>query len=679
MTPGKARIRTFAVPPRFSFCASTLLVLCLGLVAALVLPARLAAADNGACTQLAYTFQPDCYHPDGPGTPCRQTLQHLDLGPQIAVWVETADHALVDTLMVTNLTAIRGIGNRPGIWNFRSGPKFPYGKRWMALPLWAYARGKLYNSVAMQDDREDWMGFHEAHSSKELYFCRPLMQSDVNLNVDAVTCPSPNFNSAKGKMMPASPTFPRSYYPPRNDLVTFVNQDCDNIGGSIANCTASSTSYSTLNDLDAVAAATPAYGSPYTRTWRIPANLPEGEYVLAVEVNKEYDTNPKHSHVGFDDVHGGLSAYGIDGNFGQPSVIYRVPIHLGGSTTVTAAASQIAGYSSWPAPDPPPTVPPGPATVPLDGVVRPRDTTISTTVPGSGEQRLLEIDGPTGKGRVHVELRGCGGPPPPPLCDGGPDVDGSADGGACSADGGAPETPPNRCEPLPPAPGLVTDLAVVHTDGTSATIEFRHASDDGKPVEGYEVRYRLGTTMTLSEFMEATPAPLVLPDQPGLAGSLTLSDLKPGLQYVLGFRSIDECDQHSAIAIVPFMTTAMKFKQLSGCFVATAAWGSALEPHVEALRHARDRLRPASPLFSAATDLYYRSGPAAADLVGRSEVAKAMARRVLGPFAGLAEALDGYLARDPDRVPNPQGSLRAAEPRCARANGDCRQIPATLR
>jgi hypothetical protein len=628
-------------------------------VAALVLPAHLAAADGSACTQVAYTFQPDCYHPDGAGTACRQTLQHLDLGPQIAVWIETSDHALVDTLMVTNLTAVRGIGNRPGIWNFRSGPKFPYGKRWMALPLWAYARGKLYDSVAMQDDREDWMGFHEAHSSKELYFCRPLMPAEVNLNVDAVTCPSPNFNSAKGKLMPASPTFPRSYYPPRNDLATFVNQDCDVVGQTISKCNVSATSYSMLDDLDAVAAATPAYGASYTRTWRIPANLPEGDYVLAVEVNKEYDTNAKHSHIGFDDVHGGLSAYGVDGNFGQPSVLYRVPIHLGGSTPLTAATSQIVGYSSWPAPDPPPTVPPGPATVSLDGVVRPRDSTISTTIPGSGEQRLLEIDGPTGKGRVHVELRGCAAPPPPPppMCDGGSADDaGVSDGGACGADGGAPETAPptNRCDPLPPPPGLVTGLEVVHTDGTSATIEFRHADANGKPVEAYEVRYRLGTTMTLAEFKAAIPAPLVLPDEPGLGGSLTLSDLKPGLQYVLGFRSIDECDQHSAIAAVPFMTTAMKFTQLSGCFVATAAWGSPLEAHVEALRHARDRLRPASPLFAAATDLYYRSGPAAADLVGRSEVAKAMARRVLEPFAGLAEALDAFAGyRRPERSAAP--------------------------
>src|SRR6478609_5700930 len=78
---------------------------------------------QAACSELVYSFQPDCYQPKGDGA-CGQSAQHLDFGPQIAVWLETSNHTLVDTLMVTSLTATRGIGNRPGVWNFRSGPKF---------------------------------------------------------------------------------------------------------------------------------------------------------------------------------------------------------------------------------------------------------------------------------------------------------------------------------------------------------------------------------------------------------------------------------------------------------------------------------------------------------------------------------------------------------------------------
>jgi hypothetical protein len=102
----------------------------------------------------------------------------------------------------------------------------------------------------------------------------------------------------------------------------------------------------------------------------------------------------------------------------------------------------------------------------------------------------------------------------------------------------------------------------------------------------------------------------------------------------------------------------MKFTQLSGCFVATAAYGSALEPRVAALRHARDRLAPASPLFAAAVDLYYRSGPAAAAVVGDSDVARSLARRVLAPFAGLAEALDAVAAPAPRPGGRPTATQR---------------------
>jgi len=103
-----------------------------GVVAIVVATAAPARAQT--CMALRYDFQPDCYR-DAGGGGCIRSVERLDLGPQIAVWLESADRTtFVDTLMVTNMTAARGIGNRPGIWNFLSGPLFPYGKRRMALP-----------------------------------------------------------------------------------------------------------------------------------------------------------------------------------------------------------------------------------------------------------------------------------------------------------------------------------------------------------------------------------------------------------------------------------------------------------------------------------------------------------------------------------------------------------------
>jgi hypothetical protein len=571
-------------PPRFTYVRALACACFASSIAAFCLFAPAAQAQS--CIFLRYAFQPDCYRPAG-STTCVETVDRLDLGPQIAVWIESADRTrFVDTLMVTNLTAARGIGNRPGIWNFRSGPFFPYGKRAMVLPVWAHARGVLYDTVLMQDGREDWMGFHESHSSTEPYYCRPLMPNEVN--VDAITCPT-RFNSAKGRLVDTT----KSYYPPRNDLTTFTNNDCDIVGDTMANnCTVSAEQYSTLNDLDAVAAATPAYGATYTGSWTIPTDLPAGDYALMVEVNKEFDQNPSYMQSSFTDPN--LPGYGLDGNFGQPSVIYRVPIHIdpAAGPGASAAVTQMAGYGD-----------PLGVNGDFDGDIRPPDATISTTDPGSGEMRLLEIPGSTGTaatGRVHVEIDPC-------TCD----------------------APPSGVSSF-----VTEDTGVT---ATSATLQFQDAGVAGARVHAYEVRYREGTSMSDDEFAQSIAGPLVTPGDPGTLNSFTLSGLKPKTQYVVGIRALGACQDGSAISVLTFLTPSMGFKQVSGCFIATAAYGSALEPHVARLRELRDRLRPASALFAAAADLYYRSGPAAAAVLRRSDTARALARELLGPVAAAAQ------------------------------------------
>jgi len=59
----------------------------LALAAAVAALPRLARAD---CTVLDYTFQPDCFRDPG-AAGCVFDPQHPDMGPQIAVWLESAD------------------------------------------------------------------------------------------------------------------------------------------------------------------------------------------------------------------------------------------------------------------------------------------------------------------------------------------------------------------------------------------------------------------------------------------------------------------------------------------------------------------------------------------------------------------------------------------------------------
>jgi hypothetical protein len=559
---------------------------------------------------LVYTFQPDCFRPAGStcncpspsvkpdANSCAEVVAHLDLGPQIAVWLETADRTqFIDTLMVTSATAQRGIGNRPGRWDFLSGPFFPYGKRQMSLPIWAHARGKLYPLVNMIEDQgycgpaESCLGWHESYSTPEPYFCRPLraanpdMPLDVNMQqlVDAITCPSV-FNSEKGRLDQTA----TSYYPPRADLTTFAAQNGTGCGSPPPAAPATDPcdprTYTEINDLDAVAAATPKYGNPFSNRWIIPAGLPPGDYALMVEVNKEFDTNAANSHASF--VDSTLAPYGQQNNFGQPSVVYRVPIHIdsGAAAGGTAAISEIYGYGDWSG---------------AVGDISPKDSTISTADFGSGELRLLSTDGAGGIGRVHVEIMSLASGHPSDIAD------------------------------LAPAPDGVQSSA--------ATFQFTNAAVGGQPVQAYEVRYLTGSDLTAANFSAGLSGPMITPGAPGSLATFTVPRLKPKTDYVVGIRALGACGDSSAIATVTFTTPAASFQKVEGCFIATAAWGSELEPHVASMRRVRDRLRPASALFALATDLYYRSGPAAAGVIRRSDSARALVRRLLAPVAAVAD------------------------------------------
>jgi hypothetical protein len=593
----------------------------LALSFALAVVGLLLLSPSGAraqsCMTLRYVFQPDCYRPD-PTSDCVQSHTHMELGPQIAVWLRDGTGAFGylgqdgkrkdGTLMVTNAVARRGIGNRPGRWDFLSGPLFPYGKRAMALPIWAHDRGVIYPTVNMAEAEcavggpgESCLGWHESYSSAEPYFCRPLQDTDLNsaLGVDAISCPT-TFHSEKGKLDATTP----NYYPPRSDLTSFTTTD-----------TADPPTYTMLNDLDAVAAATPAYGAPVERVITIPPDVPPGDYVLMVEVNKEYDTNAANMHPDYPDPH--LVGYGTEGNFGQPSVVYEVPLHIDETTAAMSSgtAAQISGYGDWTG---------------MSGTINPRDNTISTTDLGSGEARLLAITDSTSglSGRVIANVLPC----TTLNCD--PNT------GVCTiCDPTMQNCTPIVCSPPPAAPSAVSALSVPANGltATTATLSFANATSAGGPVQSYDIRYRDGTTLTDDDFASAASAPQVTPGPPGSVATFTISNLKPNAKYVVGVRSIDPCGQVSSIAVVTFSTPAMKFTQLSGCFIATAAYGSAMAPDVDAMRRVRDRLRPASTMFAVATDLYYRAGPAAAAVLERSDVARALVRQVLAPVGTLSQ------------------------------------------
>ncbi len=559
------------------------------LVALVILLGAPAGVSAQECRpSLLYAFQPDCFRQSLTAA-CdkRKTGDRLDLGPQIAVWLESAvTNQYVQTLMVTNLVAVRGLGNRPGAWRLPSSPKFPYGKRRMALPIWSVSRGKLYDAVVMQDgpDRELWLGYHEAVSSPDPYYCRPM--SFAEIDVDAISCPTARFNSAKGKFSSTE----KSYYPPRNDLTNFTDRDCD--GASAAMCPTSARRFADINDLDAVAAATPPYGQVFRGAWDLPNDLPEGDYALLLEVSKEFDNNQFHAYTAYQDPQ--LTDSGLRNNFGQPSVIYRVPVRLDHLGVHQAAATDITGYGDWDG---------------ETGTRHPPDQTI-TEAPGSGRGRLLAFSepslsgGPPLLGRVHVSTR-----------------------------------PTRGCDPLAVGAGVIAGLEVPPETllATEALIRFIEPADGGLVVQQYDIRYREGSSLNDETFKQATPASAVAPGAPGLQQSFRLAALRPLTTYVVGVRARGCCIGEGPLATISFTTAQMKFKQLSGCFIATAAFGSALDPSLAAMRRLRDDVRRQSAVGASLVDIYERSSPPVADLLRLSDTGRAVVRQVLAPIADLLD------------------------------------------
>jgi len=545
-----------------------------------------ASPPGAPCTAVEVSFTTDCLRKPGDAG-CVFHADAPDFGPQIAVWVERADGTFIDTLMVTNATAIYGIGNRPGDWNLRSGPRFPYGRRQMALPVWAHARGKTYPLVVMQDGMEDHLGQHEDDSSPEPHFCRPMLATEI---VDAVTCPSGTFRSDKGRLDPSAV----SYYPPRTDLFDSGSLCPPIIEDRGTSCDdGDSAQYGFLDDVDAVAAATPPFGVQTSRGWIVPAALAPGPYDVVVEVGKEFDPDDGHRLPSLPP--SDVPDYGAEGNLGQPSVIFRVPIVVGGALATTeAAAAHLDGT--------------GDATG-ATGAISPPDGTISTA-PGSGEGRLATTAGPGGLGRVHVSLSAC-----EPF--------------DCASHG-----PPGAVPVEAPADGV---------KATSATLRFHQVGDGALPVLAYEARFaRVGHTgdvsLTAEDFARWTPLPGFAPAAPDTTSDVALDGLAPQTEYAVGVVAHGRCGD-SPISYARFTTPAIKYVQLSGCFVATAAFGSPLAEEVNSLRRLRDRATAASGLARAAVDLYYREGPAAARALATTDVGRAVVRRTLAPVAALAAAL----------------------------------------
>jgi hypothetical protein len=519
----------------------------------------------------------------GPGDEDLCRVVDVDFTPseelQIVVWLEDTAGNYVDTIYITDATGRRGLGNRPGRFDFNSGWAWPYGRRINTFPVWAHRHGMAWPQIVFQDGNDDGLSHSFSESSVEAYYCRPLRETEPGW--DAQTCASVAYTD-KGILDPAE----TSLYPPREDHAYDEGVDHPDV-----------LEYDDLNPFDAVSAATPVGGTHVELGWPLPESLPLGDYVLFVEVSKEFDHNATYNPTTYPEPTGILYAdYGVAYR-GQPSVVYRVPITIGNDLDV----ARVADYEGYGDPDG------------FDGELRAPDGTIDDDVPGSGAQRLMTTIDDAGGGtyRVRVQAR------------------------AERDDAG----------PAAPGAGEVVEFRTDPDDPTAfvGVLSFVEPGDDGLDgrVEGYEVRYRAGETITEDDFLSANPvAQVIVPDEGGVTRQLEVPSLNAETDYYVAIRAFDDCKNYGPITVMAFTTPDPPIPpEVDACFVATAAYGSLMAADVEMLRHARDGLLRGNVVGELAVEAYYTFGPALAGLIAPSEDLRGVARGVLGPVVDWVREL----------------------------------------
>jgi len=513
------------------------------------------AAAEGNCTTLDVDFMP-------------AASASNPFGLQMVGWIETTGGVYKDTIFITQQTGLFGIGNRPGRFDFNSGPNWPYGRRITVFPVWAHRHGMTWDEIAFQNGDESNLSHPFNESSRENHFCRPLQQSEPSW--DAMTCASQVYTD-KGVMAGGN----TSLYPPRNDISKGAPDD-----PSVA-------MFELLNPFDTVSQATPPSGTPAVFSYPVPETLPFGDYVLFVEVAREFDMNGTYNPTMFPSPVGiPYGEYGVPYR-GQPSVIYRMPFSIR-ATPTTATTTDIIGYSD----------PTG-----VQGDIRDAsDGTMTLDVPGSGAARLqlLSKDGSTYRIRLVSK-------------------------------------PQNDLV----APAHPDQLQIAAATSRDATISFVAPGDDditGK-AQKYEIRYRVGEEITDANFADSLQ--VANPVAPTDAGSLQLfklDGLLPETEYSVGIRAVDDCQNAGATSFISFETKPRDVGDVDACFIATAAYGSVMAADVDMLRRFRDSKLRKTVLGELAVETYYTFSPAVSGVVGESDLLRATARDVLAPIVARVRA-----------------------------------------
>jgi len=328
---------------------------------------------------------------------------------QFAVWISRADGRFA-TLALTEATAYRGIGNRPGAMQMNSGYRWPMGRRESVLPVWAGERlasgAAPFRRVVFQNRASEGDADRTSanDSSYDAYFCLSFnVQDTLRDHLDAVSCAS-FFSGDRGRYITeadvaagyAEPfeTAPgvgtmrtlslTSAYPPRRDVTRSAN-DSPDVAQFATDALAA------MPELDAVTVASLRWEPEVVIDWTVPADWGDAPIRVSVEVNTEGDYDASYDPTSYPTPIAPAGAWDVYSQQygypyrGQPSVVFDAEPTC--STEIAITGPSRRGN--------------------VDGTLgaMPMDATIVDdpgAAPGSGADRLTrQADG----ARLHVLLR----------------------------------------------------------------------------------------------------------------------------------------------------------------------------------------------------------------------------------------------------------------------------------
>jgi hypothetical protein len=543
-----------------------------------------------------------------------------------------------------------------------------------------------------------------ADQSVDAYYCLSFNRDTTRRDaLDAVSCASV-FTSDKGRFItqadvdngyaepwqdPATGTgasmkLPlHSLYPPRMDVTRCSGtSDChDHADVALY----AGHAREVMPEIDAVTMATPPGFTEQSLLVSLPEEWPAGSYAIWVEVHVEGDYNAHYDDRSFPTPRQpslAWDSWAIDYGYpyrGQPSLAFAVRFDLGDAGDAEYVASLPEGRASW--------------DVWSDDYGALRASTDMTDDPagvrGSGADRLVRgADG--ARLTLHVQtLRDLPEPDPedPDLPDltgpmlGGPTEPGSAPAGKAPTQPGdgtdAGTIPSGGGDRAPPASDsggtVIIESPQAGRDGPVGAVRElrlgRHrdelhshewvtirmlAAESVHPLHRYEVRVATEPIVDEATFIrngrqaktasvdpEGAVSLMLRADTPaGEVIESEIGDLVAQTHYWVAVRAVDRLNRRGPISVAQIETTRRTFATVSPCFIATAAYGTALASEVRALRRVRDRYLMTHAPGRALVAAYYTLGERlAAELRARAPL-RAAARAMLGPLVAAAARLD---------------------------------------